>query len=83
MENKEIMLNDEVIENAAEVMVEEPKKGFGALVGIGLMIVAGVVIYKIGKKVVAKVKKTKEEKAAAIEGNFEVIEDDCDSTEEV
>lgn len=83
MENNEIMMNDEVIENAVEVMAEEPKKGFGALVGVGLTIVAGVVIYKIGKKIVAKVKKAKEEKAAVVEGEFEEIENDCESTEEI
>ena len=83
MENNEIMMNDEVIENAVEVVAVEPKKGFGTLVGIGLTVVAGVIVYKIGKKIVTKVKKAKEEKAAIVEGAFEEIEDDCESTEEI
>lgn len=63
MEINEVMNNEEVIEDAAEVIAEESsRKGFMIAAGIGLVILGGLAAYKyIGKPFVAKMKKRKEQ----------------------
>lgn len=81
MEN-EIMVNEEVMENATEVVTTESGNGFKTLVGIGLTVLAGVVVYKVGKKVIAKVK-AKKEQAKMIKANSEELNDEEIDSEEV
>lgn len=78
MENNEIMINDEVMENATEIATDS-KKGLKVAAGIGLAVIAGVVIYKISKKIIAKAKAAKEERAIEVE-DFEEVECDENST---
>ena len=66
MENKEIMVNDEVIENAEEIAAGKSKKGLLIAGGIGAALLAGVIVYKIVKKVRAKAK-AKDDEARVIE----------------
>lgn len=68
MEN-EIMINEEVVEEAAEVAGFDSKKGLIA-VAIGAAAIVGVVVYKkVVKPMIAKRKAQKEQ--AVIEGAFE------------
>lgn len=68
MEN-EIMINEEVVEEAAEVVGFDPKKGLIAA-GIGVAAIVGVIVYKkVVKPLIAKKKALKEQ--AAIEAEFE------------
>lgn len=67
MEN-EIMVNEEVMENVTEAVDAKSTNGFKKVAIAGLIVLAGVVAFKIGKKVVAKVKAAKEKKAGLIEG---------------
>lgn len=60
MENKEIMVNEEVIENAEEITAGKSNKGLLVAAGIGAAVLVGVGIYKIVKKVRAKAKAKKE-----------------------
>lgn len=73
MENKEIMVNDEVIENAEEITAGKSHKGLLVAAGIGAAVLVGVGIYKIVKKVRANAKAKK--------GDPELIE--CDDYTEV
>lgn len=80
MENTEIMVNEEVIENTAEVACETGKI-WPKVATIGGIALGAFVAYKVGKKIVAKIKA---KKAAAIEAEFEeVVENEDNSTKEV
>lgn len=84
MENEIMeMVNEEVVTDVTEVVPTESGKGWKVAAGVGLTILAGVVAFKIGKKIVAKIKAKKEE-AGMIE-NVEYTEVDqtkVDSEEE-
>lgn len=82
MENNEIMVNDEVIEEVTEV-VEDSGKGFKVLAIAGLVVLGGVVAFKVGKKVIAKIREAKKEKEAIIEAEFEEVTNDVNSNEEL
>ena len=58
METNEIMNNEEVMESATEAIVlASSGKGFKVAAGIGLAVLAGVVIYRyVGKPMIAKIK---------------------------
>lgn len=66
MEN-EIMVNEEVMNEVAEVVEDTASNGWKIAAGIGIAAVVGVVAYKVGKKIYAKVKAAKEAKNEAIE----------------
>lgn len=77
MEN-EIMVNEEVVENTVEEIAEGTSgKGWLVAAGIGVVVLVGVGIYKITKKVKANIAAKKEE-AAMVE-----CEDYEEVTEEV
>lgn len=83
MENNEIMINEEVMEDVAEVATVDSGKGFKTVAAIGLTVLAGLAIYKVGKKIVAKVK-AKKEQTNEVEAEYEeLVEDDCNSKEAV
>lgn len=84
MENEIMnMVNEEVVADATEVVPTESGKGWKVAAGVGLTILAGVVVYKIGKKIAAKIKAKKEE-AGTIENveYTEVNQTEVDSEEE-
>lgn len=63
MEN-EIMVNEEIVETAAEEVVEGTSgKGWLIAAAIGATVVVGIGVYKFVKKVAANVKAKKEAKA--------------------
>lgn len=84
MEN-EIMVNEEVVTDVVDVAAEETGKGLKIAVGIGLAALVGVVAYKVGKKVVAKIKTKKALKAAAEGEEYPEHEENCEinSAEEI
>lgn len=67
MENKEFMVNEEVIENAEEITAGKSKKGLLIAAGIGAALLVGIGVYKIVKKVRANIK-AKEDEPKMIEG---------------
>ena len=86
MENNEIMVNEEVMENVAEVATVDsnPGNGWKAVVGIGVAVLAVVAGCKIVKKIRANVQAKKEEQLKAIEVDFdeEPQDNDFESREE-
>lgn len=75
------MMNEEVMETAAEEIVKTGSKTLGKVAGIGLTAVVSVVAYEfvvkpITKNVIAKVKFRKQEKDAVVaDEDFEVVKD--------
>lgn len=67
MENKEFMVNEEVIENAEEIAAGKSKKGLMVAAGIGVALLVGIGVYKIVKKVRANIK-AKDNEGRVIEG---------------
>ena len=63
METNEIMNNEEVMETTTEEIVKSSSgKEFKVAAGVGLAVLAGVVIYKyVGKPMIAKIKAKKEQ----------------------
>ena len=78
MEN-EMMINEEVIEGVAEVDTGSSKKGLIAL-GIGVAVLAGVLVYKKVVKPIRAKRKAKKENTE-IEAEFEETVDQEDSEE--
>lgn len=62
METNEIMNNEEVIETAAEEITKKRSgKGVKIAAGVGLAVLAGIVIYRyVGKPMLEKIKARKE-----------------------
>lgn len=61
MDTNEIMTNEEVIETAEEIVQNGSGKGFKVAVGIGLAVLAGVIVYKyVAKPMMTKIKAQKE-----------------------
>ena len=62
METNEIMNNEEVMETAAEEIVKKNSgKGIKIAAGVGLAVLAGIVIYRyVGKPMLEKIKAQKE-----------------------
>lgn len=84
MENEIMeMTNEEVVTDVTEVVSNETGNGWKIAAGIGLAALAGVVIYKVGKKIVTKIKAKKEsiEDIECDECDY-VVNDDVDSEEE-
>lgn len=74
MEINEIMNNEEVMEATTEEVVKASSGKVGISAGIGLAVLAGVVIYKyVGKPMVAKIKAQKEQ---------QIIDAEWDDSEE-
>lgn len=67
MENKEFMVNEEVIENAEEIAAAKSKKVLMVAAGIGVALLVGIGVYKIVKKVRANIK-AKNDECRVIEG---------------
>lgn len=63
METNEIMNNEDVMETTTEDVVEAGSGGgFLVAAGVGLAVLAGVVIYRyVGKPIIAKIKAQKEQ----------------------
>jgi hypothetical protein len=78
MEN-EIMNNENVMEEATDIVSANSGNGLKALAGVGLTVLAGVVIYKVGKKIAAKIK-AKRDRNEPIEAEYE--EHDVNDSEE-
>lgn len=79
MENKEIMVNEEVMDATEELATVGAGKGLKIAAGIGLAALVGFGIYKIGKRVSAKIKAKKE--AAMDEGCVMDLEEDFEEVE--
>ena len=68
--NEEIMNYEENLENE-EVLTRRPMSGLEKAGLVAIVSLAGLGAYKIGKAIVKKVKKTKEEKASNVhEGEY-------------
>lgn len=65
MDANEIITKNEVVENAVEEIANaDPGKGFNAVAGFGLGILAGIIAYKyMAKPIAAKIKAQRESKA--------------------
>ncbi len=85
METNEIRNNEEVIEMAAEEVTKVGSEGmFTMAAGVGLTILAGVIVYKyVGKPMIAKIKDHREQKKKD-QGGFdgEIIEGEIVSEKE-
>lgn len=68
MENKELMVNEEVAENAEVIAAGKSKKGLLIAAGIGVAVLVGIGVYKIVKKVRAN-KRIKDDEARVIEAS--------------
>ena len=77
MENKEIMVNDEVMDVTEEIATAESGNGLKVVAGIGLAALVGFGLYKLGKHIYAKAKAKKEQQLAE-EDYSDVVEADVD-----
>ena len=83
MENNEIMKNEEVMEATEEIATADSGKGLMVVAGIGLVVLAGGIIYKyVAKPMIAKAKAKKEQKATIIEATDFEVEDVEENIEE-
>ena len=73
MENNEVMVAEDVIETAVEIVKRKPKVGVTIAIATGGLAVLGIVVYKTVIK--PRREKKKAEKAAMIETEFDVCED--------
>ena len=79
MENKEIMVNEEVMDATEELVTVDSGNGLKVAAGIGLAAIVGFGIYKLGKHIHAKIKAKKEaamdeECVMDLEEDFEEVE---------
>ena len=79
MENKEIMVNEEVMDAAEDLATVESGNGLKVVAGIGLAALVGFGIYKIGKHICAKIKAKREMEAC--ENCIEMTEEDFEEVE--
>jgi molybdopterin-binding protein len=79
MENKEIMVNEEVMDAAEELVTIDSGNGLKVAAKIGLAALVGFGIYKVGKHVYAKIKAKKESKMC--EDCIEDLEEDFEEVE--
>ena len=75
MENNEVMVAEDVIETAVEVVKAKPKAAVTIAIATGGLAILGIVVYK--KVIKPRRDKKKAEKEAMIDTDF----DECDETE--
>ena len=79
MENNELMVNEEVVETVEEAVLDSGK-GWKMVAGVGLAVLVGVGVYKIGKKIAANIKAKKEKERELADG--EIVCEDVEYSEE-
>lgn len=82
METNDVMNNDEIMETTTEGIVKMSSgKNVNISAGIGLVVLAGIAIYKyVGKPIIAKIKAKKERKI--IDTSFEDLNIDHEKEED-
>lgn len=83
MEANEIMVNEDVMEVAPEVVADGSGKALQVVEGIAIATVVGFIFYKLGKRIYKSIKARKELKAQ-IEEDYTDVEsnDNADNVEE-
>ena len=79
MDTNEIMLNDEVMEATEEIATAGSEKGFKVVAGVGLAVIAGVIVYKyVAKPIIAKIKARKEQQVGIVVDSTDLENSECE-----
>jgi hypothetical protein len=79
MENNEIITGNNIIENTEKIVKTNSNTALKAAAGIGLAILAGVLVYKyVAKPLISKIKSIREQKAKIDSNNSEDKQEEKD-----